>query len=263
MKKYFLLFVAFFSYVNATFAQGYRLSLNNDSNFSKDILVNKDDDFVLMRKVYLKNPENSKLGLEAGGPKYSVYKPVVKVKTIVEPVPVIENVDVVEDVNVIENKPVAEKKIVVDNNKVEPVIEKSQTDKNIEEAKKLLKVAEKIANSVAEEDFEAKPVKSDVSSVKKNPDFSMKFTADNDELKKVDEERLSRMVPKILENPDISVKMISYYSVIGDRNVAFSRLLNARKVLLEKNVPTSQIMILVLEDEDQSKNNTIDVFINK
>ena len=138
--------------------------------------------------------------------------------------------------------------------------------KNIDEAKKLLRVAEKLANSVAEDDevvIEKKEVvKPVIATSSEKPSFIIKFAKDAEELKKSDEKKIADMIPAIKANSDVTVKIISYYSANSGRNIAFSRLLNARKVLLEKDVPTSQIMIMVLEDEEKNapKSDTLEVF---
>ena len=68
----------------------------------------------------------------------------------------------------------------------------------------------------------------------------------------MDIKKVEGIANNLLGNNDVNVKIISYYSTLDDRNIAFSRLLNVRKILLEKNVPTSQIMIMVLEDKTKS-----------
>ena len=146
--------------------------------------------------------------------------------------------------------------------------EQSQTDKNIEEAKKLLQAAEKIANSVIEEEEPAvievkKEVKPAIETNSEKPKFVFKFKGQEEDLKKTDEKKIAGIIPAVKANEDVIVKIISYYSANSDRNIAFSRLLNARKVLLEKDVPTSQIMIMVLEDEEANtpKADTVEVFV--
>ena len=156
--------------------------------------------------------------------------------------------------------------------------EASRTDKNIDEAKKLLQVAERLANSVIEENEvkplateekkEVAPVKEEVKKVpvvtdSEKPRFVMKFSATAENLKKADEKKIADLVPALKSNEDVTVKIISYYSSNSGRNIAFSRLLNARSVLLEKDVPTSQIMIMVLEDEEANtpKADTVEVFV--
>ena len=189
----------------------------------------------------------------------------------------------------------------VDSNKkdvAEPVV--SQTDKNIDEAKKLLEVAENLAKSVANEDVKVEKkqktvkvaekskqevvvanikndlneqskkfadgvktssdaVKADVKAknVEKLVNFSVNFDGGKENLKDTDVKKMEGVALKLAGQNDVNVKIVSYYSSIDDRNVAFSRLLNTRKVLLENNVPTSQIMIMVLEDK--AKTNTVDV----
>ena len=248
---------------------------------------NKRFNFELMEPVRLKNPRNINWGLESGGPKYTVYKKVapiaIKEDVVVEPVvilptPVKEEPVVVEEKTVVdvkqENVVVNTSESVSELKEDAPVVEKeqkelSQTDKNIEEAKKLLTVAEKLANSVIEEEEPA--VITPKEEVKKpsvvvdteKPKFTIKFAKNAEELKKSDEKKIADLIPSVKANEDVIVKIISYYSSNSGRNIAFSRLLNARKILLEKDVPTSQIMIMVLEDEDQntSKDNTLELFI--
>ncbi len=263
---------------------------------------NKRLNFELMTPVKLKNPMSLNWGLEAGGPKYTIYKKVspivINEEVVVEPVvvaPVKEEVKVETATSVIvedkkdeviktEEKPIVEverKNPVIDipenpSEKKEdaPVVLEdttpSQTDKNIEEAKKLLKVAEKLANSVIEEAEPAviTPKKEEVKkpTIETNsekPKFIIKFAEKAEELKKSDEKKIVNMIPALKANSDVIVKIISYYSETSGRNLAFSRLLNARKVLLEKDVPTSQIMIMVLEDEESNtpKDNTVEVFL--
>ncbi len=250
---------------------------------------NKRLNFELMTPVKLKNPQNLNWGLEAGGPKYTLYKKVspvvIKKEVKVEPV-VIEPVSVKEEVII---APVVEEKIVdvkqespvvnIPENPEEKkeeapivkedVVEQSQTDKNIDEAKKLLKVAERLANSVIEEEEpavitpkkveEKKPV---IATDSEKPKFVIKFAKNAEDLKKSDEKKIANMIPALKANSDVIVKIISYYSETSGRNLAFSRLLNARKILLEKDVPTSQIIIMVLEDEENNtpKDNTVEVF---
>ncbi len=250
---------------------------------------NKRLNFELMTPVKLKNPQNLNWGLKAGGPKYTLYKKVspvvIKKEVKVEPV-VIEPVSVKEEVII---APVVEEKIVdvkqespvvnipenpeekKENAPIvkEDVVEQSQTDKNIDEAKKLLKVAERLANSVIEEEEpavitpkkveEKKPV---IATDSEKPKFVIKFAKNAEDLKKSDEKKIANMIPALKANSDVIVKIISYYSETSGRNLAFSRLLNARKILLEKDVPTSQIIIMVLEDEENNtpKDNTVEVF---
>lgn len=252
--------------------------------FAKDVKnSNKRLNFELMEPVKLKNPRFKNLGLEAGGPKYTVYKkssPKVIVEEVIEPVepvvvPVKEEVEVkvVEQPVVKEENPVVnipeepemKKEIFVPEEKISE--ENSQTDKNIDEAKKLLRVAERLANSVIEEDEPAvitpkEEVKPVIKTSTEKPSFVIKFVGNAEELKKSDEKKIADMIPAVKANADVTVKIISYYSEKTGRNIAFSRLLNARKILLEKDVPTSQIMIMVLEDEDvnASKADTLEVF---
>ncbi len=319
MKKFLLFLGAVISSVTPAFAKDEKKS-------------NKSLNFELMEPVNLRNPQKLNWGLEAGGPKYTVYK-VSKPKVIVEEenvviVPVVsetvvtpvkeEKVVEIKPEPVSEVKPVEKKKEVVSEEKTvtedkkevpsvkeevkenpvvnipaeslelkekAPVVEEkkeeiSQTDKNIDEAKKLLQVAERLANSVIEENEESKvtPSKEKVEEVKKevkvekkvpvvtdaeHPRFVMKFVSTAENLKKADEKKMADLVPALKSNEDVTVKIISYYSSKSGRNVAFSRLLNARSVLLEKDVPTSQIMIMVLEDEDANtpKADTVEVFV--
>ncbi|MBQ8660512.1 MAG: hypothetical protein IJ473_02945 [Alphaproteobacteria bacterium] len=250
---------------------------------------NKRLNFELMEPVKLKNPTALNWGLEAAGPKHTIYKKVKPATVVIEETEVVEPI-VVETPVKEEVKPVV---IKTEEKKVEPVKQEnpvvnipeepfelkeeapvvkeekqeiSQTDKNIDEAKKLLRVAEKLANSVAEDDevvIEKKEVvKPVIATSSEKPSFIIKFAKDAEELKKSDEKKIADMIPAIKANSDVTVKIISYYSANSGRNIAFSRLLNARKVLLEKDVPTSQIMIMVLEDEEKKapKSDILEVF---
>ncbi len=274
MKKFILFLSAVVSSTLPVFAK-------ENKNSSKRF------NFELMEPVRLKNPRNTNWGLEAGGPKYAVYKKVapivIKEDVVVEPV-IITPAPVKEEALIIEEKPVISVKqenpiVNIPENSSElkedaPVVEKeqkelSQTDKNIEEAKKLLTVAEKLANSVIEEEEPAvitpkeEVKKTSVVVDTEKPKFTIKFAKNAEELKKSDEKKIVDLIPSVKANEDVIVKIISYYSSNSGRNIAFSRLLNARKILLEKDVPTSQIMIMVLEDEDQNtpKDNTLELFI--
>jgi hypothetical protein len=57
-----------------------------------------------------------------------------------------------------------------------------------------------------------------------------------------------------------TLKLVSYYDG-ANRNVAFARLLNMRKALLDGGVPASRMMILV--EESAKKNNTVGVTVLK
>ena len=282
MKKFLLFLGAVISSISPVMAK-------ENKNSSKRL------NFTLIEPVRLKNPLNKNLGLEAGGPKYTVYKKaepkvIVEQKVIEKPVIVPVEEKIVEEVKVTEQpvvveKPVeAEKPAVVEQNPVvnipeDPEMKKeifvpkekieeenSKTDKNIDEAKKLLQVAEKLANSVIEEGEPAvitpkKEEKPFIATSAERPSFIIKFKANAEELKKSDEKKIADMIPALKANTDVTAKIISYYSEKSGRNIAFSRLLNARKILLEKDVPTSQIMIMVLEDEtNASKADTLEVF---
>ena len=241
--------------------------------------------FELMEPVKLKNPLSLNWGLEAGGPKHTVYKKVstvvVKEDVVVDPV-IVAPIPVEEKTVVIEEKPVVDVKsenpvvnipeapsdLKEDAPIVKEEAEQSQTDKNIEEAKKLLRAAEKIANSVIEDDEEKSvtsknEVKPVIVTDSEKPKFVFKFKGKEEELKKYDEKKIAGIIPAVKANEDVIVKIISYYSADSGRNIAFSRLLNARKVLLEKDVPTSQIMIMVLEDEEENtpKADTVELFV--
>ena len=254
--------------------------------------------FELMEPVKLRNPLSLNWELEAGGPKHAVYKKVapvvIKEEVVVEPVIVapasVPTLAPVEEHPIIKetNTPVQDEKPVEEVRLENPVVniplnpsdlkedapivkeeaEQSQTDKNIEEAKKLLRAAEKIANSVIEEEEPAvitpkKEVKPAIETNSEKPKFVFKFKGQEEDLKKADEKKIAEIIPAVKANEDVIVKIISYYSANSDRNIAFSRLLNARKVLLEKDVPTSQIMIMVLEDEETNtpKADTVEVFV--
>lgn len=307
MKKFLLLSVLFVESISPCFARDFKLNVRDDANGDVVLLKQKKvrGDFELMEPVFLKNPSKVRYGFDAGAPKRYmpvVSKPVVKIKKVdvsdvkpvvlpampeTMPVQVKEEVKPVEAVvaeSVILPMPEENRKPVVDDVKIEPenrenVItdikkeqEPSQTDKNIDEAKKLLQAAEKLANSVIDDEekeskVEAKEVKKDIESVvetKKamSAKFAIKFKKDVEELSKADEKKLEALVDDVKNNSESMLKIVSYYSAIDGRNVAFSRLLNARKVLLERDVPTSQIMIMVLEDDDKvsPKADTIEVF---
>lgn len=307
MKKFLLLSVLFVESISPCFARDFKLNVRDDANGDVVLLKQKKvrGDFELMEPVFLKNPSKVRYGFDAGAPKRYVpvvSKPVVKTKKVdvsdvkpvvlpampeTMPVQVKEEVKPVEAVvaePVILPMPEENRKPVVDDVKIEPenrenVIadikkeqEPSQTDKNIDEAKKLLQAAEKLANSVIDDEekeskVEAKEVKKDIEAVvetKKamSAKFAIKFKKDVEELSKADEKKLEALVDDVKNNSESMLKIVSYYSAIDGRNVAFSRLLNARKVLLERDVPTSQIMIMVLEDDDKvsPKADTIEVF---
>lgn len=309
MKKFLLLSVLFVESISPCFARDFKLNVRDDANDDVVLLKQKKvrGDFELMEPVFLKNPSKVRYGFDAGAPKRYVpvvSKPVVKTKKVdvsdvkpvvlpampeTMPVQVKEEVKPVEAVvaePVILPMPEENRKPVVEDVKIEPenrenVIadikkeqEPSQTDKNIDEAKKLLQAAEKLANSVIDDEekeakVEAKKVKKDIEAVvetkKSMPaKFAIKFKKDVEELSKADEKKLEALVDDVKNNSESMLKIVSYYSAIDERNVAFSRLLNARKVLLERDVPTSQIMIMVLEDDDKvsPKADTIEVFLN-
>ena len=309
MKKFLLLSLLFIESISPCFARDFKLNVRDDANDDVVLLKQKKvrGDFELMEPVFLKNPSKVRYGFDAGAPKRYVpvvSKPVVKTKKVdvsdvkpvvlpampeTMPVQVKEEVKPVEAVvaePVILSMPEENRKPVVEDVKIEPenrenVIadikkeqEPSQTDKNIDEAKKLLQAAEKLANSVIDDEekeakVEAKEVKKDIEAVVETKKamsvkFAIKFKKDVEELSKADEKKLEALVDDVKNNSESLLKIVSYYSAIDERNVAFSRLLNARKVLLERDVPTSQIMIMVLEDDDKvsPKADTIEVFLN-
>lgn len=306
MKKFLLLSVLFVESISPCFARDFKLNVRDDANGDVVLLKQKKvrGDFELMEPVFLKNPSKVRYGFDAGAPKRYVpvvSKPVVKtkkvdvsdVKPVVLPAMPENKVQVKEEVKPVEPvvaepvilpMPEENRKPVVDDVKIEPenrenVIadikkeqEPSQTDKNIDEAKKLLQAAERLANSVIDDEekeakVEAKEVKKEVEAVVETKKvmpakFAIKFKKDVEELSKADEKKLEALVDDVKNNSESMLKIVSYYSAIDGRNVAFSRLLNARKVLLERDVPTSQIMIMVLEDDDKvsPKADTIEVF---
>ena len=309
MKKFLLLSVLFIESISPCFARDFKLNVRDDANDDVVLLKQKKvrGNFELMEPVFLKNPSKVRYGFDAGAPKRYVpvvSKPVVKTKKVdvsdvkpvvlpampeTMPVQVKEEVKPVEAVvaePVILPMPEENRKPVFEDVKIEPenrenVIadikkeqEPSQTDKNIDEAKKLLQAAEKLANSVIDDEekeskVEAKEVKKDIEAVVETKKamsvkFAIKFKKDVEELSKADEKKLEALVDDVKNNSESMLKIVSYYSAIDERNVAFSRLLNARKVLLERDVPTSQIMIMVLEDDDKvsPKADTIEVFLN-
>ena len=222
------------------------LCVFSDNLFAKEL--------VTFRKVELKNPINKNFGFEAGAPKTMVEKviqPKTQTKYVIDVLPVEEKV--VEKVEVVEEKEVP--------TQISKEVDFSQTDKNIEEAKALLKAAEKLANSVKEEDFEeVKP-----SNSLENPNISVKFKKNSENISTSDEKKLSDIAKKSKNNEDTTFKIVSYYIDNANRNIAFSRLLNTRKVLLDNGITTSQTVIMVLEDETNGKvkENLVEIFISK
>lgn len=290
MKKFLFVLFVFICETFSVNAKEYRLNIKEENETLEPVVLKKKvasrGSFELMEPVKLINPLHKQLGLEAGGPKYTSFKSVKKNVEVAKPLVVVEEKK--EDVKVVDvvEKPVdktLEVKVVEEKKEdKKELVELSQTDKNIDEAKKLLAVAEKLANSVIEENLDDAPVKTennkivepkfekavnDISVLNmdavKKPEFVLTFAKDSENLKKVDEKKLLGMVPMLVANPDMTLKVVSYYSASGNRNLAFSRLLNTRKILLEKEVPTSQIMIMVLEDEEKNnpKKDTIEVFL--
>ena len=162
----------------------------------------------------------------------------------------------------------------ISDDNVMPEIKKNdddvRTDKNIDEARELLRAAEKLANSVKEEDF-VSPLKPEdkvevvKQPVKKTPDVVVKFKPNQEDVSKSDVKKVSSLVQKAKDNQNSTLKIMSYYTNNTDRNIAFSRLLNTRKIFLDKGIPTSQTMIMVLEDETHNKDkiNSVEIlFIN-
>ena len=99
--------------------------------------------------------------------------------------------------------------------------------------------------------------------VKKEPvNVVVKFTKNQEEVSKDDTNKILNSIGKDINNSEIYFKIISYYDNPENRNIAFSRLLNTRKILLDKGVKTSQTMIMVLEDDTKNKSNTVEIIFN-
>lgn len=296
MKKYFLLFTILNLFcVNQAFSQQYQFDISENilvfedensnlsfntpkKNFQIIKSFNNSDDLELMQPVKLKNPTNQNWDFQTSGPKYQsfvntnsnkknyvidVLPPEPKKKNISSVKKNIQKSDVSNssDTNIKETK---KDKVNKENKENSPIL--SQTDKNIMEAKELLKTAEKLANSVkSEEENISKDLSSGIKNVDDSikADFSILFTDLQEDFYDKDNPSLSDIINKALKNSDITLKIVSYYVNSDNRNIAFSRLLNTRKVLLDKGVPTSQTMIMVLEDETPSKvkNNTVEIFV--
>ena len=96
--------------------------------------------------------------------------------------------------------------------------------------------------------------------IKTNPkaELNLFFTETEENLNKSQEQKLTSLSDKI-NKLDSNLKIISYNKDTENRGIAFTRLLNIRTFLLNKNVASSKIMIMVLENP--SKNNLIEIFI--
>ena len=251
MKKILLAIVGFMFCAFSVDAKQYKLNVSEPVKEEKKVVLNRTGKaYRLLFPVKLTNPLREKLGLEAGGPKYTVYKKVVAEKVT----PVVENGNV-EVVNVVE-----EPKFV----HAEPVAEKKKTDiverkKDIDEAKKLLEESEKLSSDIVKSEPVKVEEKKVVKKTNKFKNFSVKFAAKNEDLLSADKKKFNRLATTLQNDKDMIVKILSYYKEDAERDMAFSRLLNARKVLLENDVETSQIIIMVLQDNEKS--NIIDVIV--
>lgn len=227
--------------------------------FANDIFAS---DLKFFEPVKLKNPVKQNLQFKADTPKDTLTLKTVASKPIyvIDVLPTTE----VKEINNLE----------ISDDNVMPEIKKNdddvRTDKNIDEARELLKAAEKLANSVKEEDF-VSPLKPEdkvevvKQPVKKTPDVVVKFKPNQEDVSKSDVKKVSSLIQKAKDNQNSTLKIMSYYTNNTDRNIAFSRLLNTRKIFLDKGIPTSQTMIMVLEDETHNKDKTNSVeilFIN-
>ena len=288
MKKYFLLFALLNIFcVNSVSAQNYKFDLDEEFFIFQDdeedfkpisltqnkVNIKKISKMELMEPVKLKNPTKENWGFNTSGPKYQKSQPKYVID-ILPPAPKKEKSE-----KVVEAKPLSKKDPMV--NIVQPVsknieqekkvneiknenFDNTRTDKNISEAKELLKTAEKLANSVKEmEEKVQEKVKVDVENKIDEVKADLVITFNENQEDVIDSNILSGVIDRALKNADITLKLTSYYVNNDNRNVAFSRLLNTRKILLDKGVPTSQTMIMVLEDEtpQHTKNNTIEIIV--
>lgn len=222
----------------------------------------------LMNPVKLKNPENENLGFKTPVPSFN---PNIVMQRKVNSQPVIKS-DKVKEVAPVKLQPIVkiEEKVEIESTptniqetiKIQETFEDERTDKNINEAKALLKVAEKLANSIKDEkdlmekdDFNI----ATLSDKDEKHNIVIKFSANQEEVSSADKKIIVDSVADKGNNPDTYFKIISYYDNPENRNVAFSRLLNTRKVLLDKGIKTSQTMIMVLEDDTKEKSNTVEI----
>ncbi|MDR1477178.1 MAG: hypothetical protein LBI17_03565 [Rickettsiales bacterium] len=137
--------------------------------------------------------------------------------------------------------------------------ESRKAAQNIEEAQKLLDKADHI---IAENKEEAQaptpqpePARAEVA------DIAIRFKPKAEGLTKSDEKKVADLYATLGTSDDATIKIISYYSTAEERNRSFSRLLNTRKALLDRGMPSSRMIIMVLEDEtaDKSKNNIVEI----
>lgn len=221
-------------------------------------------DLRLMNPVKLKNPENKNLGFKTPVPTMAsnfVSSP-KKVRDL--PAKKVENLPAVVSSN---DEVVVLQPVVIEEKKEEVVLnvpetEETRTDKNINEARELLRAAERLANSIKDEKdlMENDDVKI-LSGIEETEPVNIvvKFTPNQEELSSDDIKKIVNSVENGVNNPNVYFKIISYYDNPENRNVAFSRLLNTRKILLDKGIKTSQTMIMVLEDNTKDKSNTVEI----
>ncbi|MGN0929930.1 MAG: hypothetical protein ACI4N3_04790 [Alphaproteobacteria bacterium] len=216
-------------------------------------------DLKLMNPVKLKNPENKSLGFKTPVPTFTLN---IKSQKKTKPLPPV-SLTRVEKNEIVNPQPVNVEK------KPEPVvkiqensIEETRTDKNINEARELLRAAERLANSIKDEKdlMEDDDVKI-LSGIEETEPVNIvvKFTQNQEEVSSDDMKKITNSAEKNINNPDVYFKIISYYDNPENRNIAFSRLLNTRKILLDKGIKTSQTMIMVLEDDTKEKSNTVEI----
>ena len=216
----------------------------------------------LMWPVKLRNPENENLGFKTPVPTWTAGSSSVSksVKTQPKSLPkeeIKEEVVVLQPVVKVEEKTEA---VVVEG----PETEESLTDKNISEARELLRAAERLANSIQDEKeaLERDDVKiiPDVEMVKSAPvNILLTFSKNQEDLSSADIKKIENALVGKTKNSELYFKIISYYDNPENRNIAFSRLLNARNVLLDKGIQTSQTMIMVLEDDTKTKANSVEI----
>lgn len=239
------------------------LAFSNNS-FSQDL--------KLMRPVKLKNPENENLGFKTPVPTFTNTS-VVSVNKKVQPKPVVVKeektvkVDIVESVPSVKPEAKVEEPVQIQESvDIKDTIKVSeQTEKNINDARELLKAAERLANSVKDEKDLMEEDEFNIASnevKKESVNIVVNFTKNQEEVSKNDTNKILTSINKKLNNPETYFKIISYYDNPENRNIAFSRLLNTRKILLDKGVKTSQTMIMVLEDDTKNKSNTVEIIFN-
>ncbi len=154
---------------------------------------------------------------------------------------------------------------------------KSRTDKNIDEAKNLLKIAENIASSVKNietktqphivndklvinKKFDAEDINADIKGIEYISDLKINDVKDGIELELL-EKYGKKFIDKLKKDSFAILQIFSFYSGNDDRNTAFSRLLNVRKYFLDKNIDTSKIIIKVKEIPNQNNSNIIRLYI--